>query len=155
MPGILYPAVHPPSDADLADAAASWRAELPAPLSQFMAGPAPTFLSINRFERKKVSVVPHLYGGAHEPQRPHVSQTGRCTRQLNVASSRLQGIEVAVRALHELNLRSGSNGSSTPGPAARLVLAGGYDQRLAENRDYFSELQDLVAQLGLDEQVAP
>ena len=68
---------------------------------------------------------------------------------------RLQGIEVAVRALHELNHRSGRNSSGGPRPGARLVLAGGYDERLAENREYFAELRDLVAHLGLDEQVAP
>lgn len=39
------------------------------------------------------------------------------------------------------------------GNCARLVLAGGYDERLAENREYFCELQSLVTELGLDDQV--
>ena len=35
----------------------------------------------------------------------------------------------------------------------RLVLAGGYDSRLAENREYLQELSNLVAEMGLQEQV--
>jgi alpha-1,3/alpha-1,6-mannosyltransferase len=54
-PGVLYPAVSIPGAEDLQGAEASWRAGLPPELVQFIAG-GPTFLSINRFERKKVSL---------------------------------------------------------------------------------------------------
>ena len=54
VPGVLYPAVHAPSTAELQEAADSWGAELPAPLADFLRGPGPIFLSINRYERKKV-----------------------------------------------------------------------------------------------------
>jgi len=50
-----------------------------------------------------------------------------------------------VRALSAMRKKGGS--------CARLVLAGGYDERLAENREYFCELQSLVAELRLDDQV--
>ena len=41
-----------------------------------------------------------------------------------------------------------------PGAAsARLVVAGGYDKRLAENREHFQEMQQLVSDLHLDGQV--
>ena len=53
-PAILHPAVQIPSREQLADAACSWRDELPLELVQFLEKPeAVTFLSINRFERKK------------------------------------------------------------------------------------------------------
>lgn len=35
----------------------------------------------------------------------------------------------------------------------RLVIAGGYDSRLAENREYLEELKDLAAELGLTQKV--
>ena len=54
-PGVLYPAVSIPAAEDLQGAEASWRGGLPPELAQFIAGGA-TFLSINRFERKKASL---------------------------------------------------------------------------------------------------
>ena len=40
------------------------------------------------------------------------------------------------------------------GGGCKLVLAGGYDARLAENREYFQELEGLVDELGLEGQVS-
>ena len=37
--------------------------------------------------------------------------------------------------------------------AAHLVIAGGYDKRLAENREHFEEVRQLVIELGLEQQV--
>lgn len=54
-PRVLYPAVAIPAASDLEDAAAGWRQGLPPATAQFVAA-GPTFLSINRFERKKVCV---------------------------------------------------------------------------------------------------
>lgn len=45
--------------------------------------------------------------------------------------------------------------SAEPGVAnSVLVIAGGYDKRLAENRDYFDEIRDLVSECGLESKVA-
>lgn len=60
----------------------------------------------------------------------------------------MQNVALAVRALHELNATQAQIGTK-----ARLVLAGGYDARLAENRQYFGELQQQIEQLGLQGQV--
>lgn len=65
VPGILYPAVIVPTEEGLTAAASAWRDELPPALVAFL-GRQRSFLSINRFERKKVSgfascvVVPSL-----------------------------------------------------------------------------------------------
>lgn len=60
----------------------------------------------------------------------------------------LQGIPLAVKALHQLNEQEVS---STAAP--RLVVAGGFDKRLAENRDHYEEVRQLVVDLGLQQQV--
>jgi hypothetical protein len=60
---------------------------------------------------------------------------------------------LAVRAFRELldmHLAGAKNGSA--GARCTLVLAGGYDARLAENRDHFAEIQALVRELGLQDQ---
>ena len=51
-PGVLYPAVSIPAAEELEEAGAGWREGLPPETARFLAG-GPTFLSINRFERKK------------------------------------------------------------------------------------------------------
>ncbi len=89
-------------------------------------GAAPEFLSINRFERKK-------------------------------------GIGLAVEALALLHerLREGPGGGGRPGGRRRggtaddeglprLVLAGGYDARLAENVEHLEELKAQARELGVD-----
>ena len=67
-----------------------------------------------------------------------------------------QNLGLAVRAFGELleSLRQGEGGPAAA-PGCVLVLAGGYDKRLAENREHFVEVQRLVADLGLQEQVRP
>jgi hypothetical protein len=65
-----------------------------------------------------------------------------------------QGIELAIRAFGVLvdNIqKKESNGAELP----RLVVAGGYDIRLAENRAYFEELKNEAAALGLQDKVGP
>ena len=114
---MLYPAVPIPTEQQLADSESSWRSELhPAALLAFVKGAegGPLFLSINRFERKK-------------------------------------GIGLALRALARMQQQQGGGacgaGSGTvatrrksqqqqqqQAPLPRLVIAGGYDVRLAENR---------------------
>lgn len=52
-PEVLYPAVAIPSSTELKQTEDGWREGLPAEAAAFIAA-GPTFLSINRFERKKV-----------------------------------------------------------------------------------------------------
>ena len=52
LPNVLYPAVHPPTAIELETALASWDTVLPENVVQLVRS-GPTFLSINRFERKK------------------------------------------------------------------------------------------------------
>ncbi|KIW12228.1 hypothetical protein PV08_09504 [Exophiala spinifera] len=54
---------------------------------------------------------------------------------------RKKNVGVAIRAYHNL--------SSKKRQGARLVLAGGYDQRVAENVQYHKELVELAESLGL------
>lgn len=54
VPDVLYPAVVVPSDAQLAAARAGWKRTLPPDLARFIESRDAVFLSINRFERKKV-----------------------------------------------------------------------------------------------------
>ena len=66
----------------------------------------------------------------------------------------MQNLGLAVRAFRAmLDLRSKDNGAVVPERCA-LVVAGGYDKRLAENREHFQEVQQLVADLGLQEQAS-
>lgn len=53
VPGVLYPTVGLLSDEELQAAEVNWKSELPANLTEFI-GDRRIFLSINRFERKKV-----------------------------------------------------------------------------------------------------
>ena len=60
----------------------------------------------------------------------------------------LQGIPLAVQALHHLNPMEMSRTA-----APRLVVAGGFDNRLKENREHYAEVRQLVDDLGLQQQV--
>ncbi len=61
----------------------------------------------------------------------------------------VQDLGLAVRALSDLQTASRHQHQQP----VHLVLAGGYDSRLAENREVFEELHQLVAALGLQSQV--
>ena len=99
-PGVLHPAI------DL-----ETNMPLPWPTLSSSSTRPLTFVSINRFERKK-------------------------------------SLELAIRALGALRGRDLGTGCRI-----RLVLAGGYDPRLQENADYFSELSGLIDNLGMADQV--
>ena len=64
----------------------------------------------------------------------------------------MQDLGLAVRALHTLQTGPGRPQSSQP---VQLILAGGYDSRLLENKEVFEDLKRLVACLGVDHQVGP
>lgn len=57
----------------------------------------------------------------------------------------LQGLALAIHALHEFNIRAEARSR----PAAHLVMAGGYDKRLAENVEHFEEISRLIDELGM------
>ena len=59
-----------------------------------------------------------------------------------------QGIGLAIEALHELHKRGSQYAS------CRLVVAGGYDPRLAENVEHLQELRQLAQRLGVADAVA-
>ena len=53
-PAVLHPAVQPPTEAALEASASGWRDQLDPDLATFLEDASVVFLSINRFERKKV-----------------------------------------------------------------------------------------------------
>ncbi|KAK9867686.1 hypothetical protein WJX84_003091 [Apatococcus fuscideae] len=65
---------------------------------------------------------------------------------------RTKDLALAVRALSELKIAT-QGLPSIPALPVHLILAGGYDARLAENKEVYEELQRLVAALGLQSQV--
>jgi len=138
IPSVLYPAVHIPSDADIAKANKAvldhhrGKAGVKLPLDShqeqqhlmlaFMTE-ALTFLSINRYERKK-------------------------------------NITLAIQALAKLHKSRGSSSgvvesASTPSKykTVRLVVAGGYDGRVKENVEHAAELEQLAEKLGVGDSI--
>ena len=64
-----------------------------------------------------------------------------------------QDLGLAVRAFRELlAMREAGAKNGSADVRCALVLAGGYDARLAENREHFTEMQALVRELGLQDQ---
>lgn len=60
----------------------------------------------------------------------------------------MQNLGLAVQSYrHFLDAQRSAASSSG------LIIAGGYDKRLAENREHFLEIQDMVKQVGLEDQV--
>ncbi|GIL59583.1 hypothetical protein Vafri_14317 [Volvox africanus] len=66
---------------------------------------------------------------------------------------RKKGVILALKALHELQLRRGISAVAAGGVAdtdwPRLVVAGGYDPRLPENVEHLRELREAASQLGV------
>lgn len=60
---------------------------------------------------------------------------------------RKKGISLALQALAELL-------ASQPNCRARLVVAGGYDVRVAENVEHLEELRAMARDLGLEGSIA-
>ena len=168
VPDVLYPAVQVPSDDDLEVARSQWQQHLSSELARF-ATAAPLFVSINRFERKKVGIciaVMHcLWTLTCNNANPSCMNVmfyilafllrTVCFRNrvygMNglTLSFFLQGLPLAIQALHELNQQAENNHFSK----AHLVVAGGYDKRLAENREHFNEISKLINDLGMTNEV--
>ena len=91
-----------------------------------------------------------MWGGTRAGTRASSSADGADGDVVLVSLNRFErkkALELAVDALRELRA------SSPDGSAARrvrLVLAGGYDDRLDENVSYFRELEDAVAAGGME-----
>ena len=64
----------------------------------------------------------------------------------------MQSIELAIQAFRLLAKHEEMK-QDAAGVGCKLVIAGGYDPRLAENREYLEELKALASDLGLSEQV--
>eukprot|EP00210_Caulerpa_lentillifera_P000942 g912.t1 len=109
-PEVLYPATQLVSESDLEDASKCWQTELPTEIVQFLNRPkTATFLSINRFERKK-------------------------------------NIELAMHALQKVMMLSTEL-------SPQLIVAGGYDSKVQENKEVYNELQRLTEALNLRDRV--
>lgn len=65
---------------------------------------------------------------------------------------REQSIELAIQAFRLVMKHKEMKQDRSEAPC-KLVIAGGYDSRLAENREYLQELKALVDSLGLSNQV--
>jgi alpha-1,3/alpha-1,6-mannosyltransferase len=60
----------------------------------------------------------------------------------------MQNLGLAVRAFRLM-----LDGDEALAAQCALVIAGGYDKRLAENREHYCEIQELVKQLGVETHV--
>ena len=100
-PKVVYPAIDTTQFQSITDATNNQRV---------------TFLSINRYERKKQ-------------------------------------IDLAIKALHRLfsDLKNDADSSITK--TIKLIIAGGYDERVSENKLYFKELVDFCKERGIKYQI--
>ena len=73
----------------------------------------------------------------------------RWTDRNKMETCMLQGLPLAIQALYVFNQRAQANSK----PTAHVIMAGGYDKRLAENRDHFQEISELIDDLGMRHQV--
>ena len=81
LPGVLHPAVRVPSQTDLERAAERWRQHFEPDVAKFLEG-GPVFLSVNRFERKKVMAAccaAALLGGASSNSRVWHMRSCKCS----------------------------------------------------------------------------
>lgn len=142
IPEILYPAVHPPTDEELDHAAQHWKELLPQKVVTLMQS-GPTFVSINRFERKKG--IP-LAVEALECIIRDIDQ-GNVEKKENKSSSGSSSGKTGTPArIHA----DGKNPQGQP----QLIIAGGYDHRLRENVEHLREIGRLAASLGVRDRIA-
>lgn len=137
-PAVLYPAVRIPSESELEHARNTWRSVLPEDVCCLL-DQGPTFVSINRFERKKgidlaIKSLDRLLENAKVSQQ----QQGKGVGKDNGRN------------------RSGSMsiGTEADGASPCLIIAGGYDNRLAENVEYLEELRVDAERLSVIHRIA-
>lgn len=63
---------------------------------------------------------------------------------------RKKNLDLAIYALGKMNVLVPSSVSAK----TLLIIAGGYDERIAENKEYFVELQDIAEKCGVSSQVS-
>ena len=117
-PGVLHPAVVVPQEAALREAESWWHEGLSVEAVEFVSA-GPTFLSINRFERKK---------------------------GIGLA---IQALSELLARQAEAQREGRNGGVAAAPAGSRLVVAGGYDPRLPENVEHLEELRALAGELGL------
>jgi alpha-1,3/alpha-1,6-mannosyltransferase len=127
-PDVLYPAVHPPTDTELETAKNNWETMLPSNIVDLIKG-GPTFVSINRFERKK-----------------NIGLAVGALRQLMKEYNPLATSGTAS------DTKNRSESLLLPGEP-RLVIAGGYDTRLTENVQYLQELGRMASSMQVRDRI--
>ncbi|GAX76448.1 hypothetical protein CEUSTIGMA_g3893.t1 [Chlamydomonas eustigma] len=128
-PEVAYPAVPIPSDRQLSEAESKWGTELDPALVSF------------------------IRGSSNSPSTSSSSQ-----QQVLLSINRFErkkGIGLAVQALAILlkKRKEADAGGRRQQQQPKLVIAGGYDVRLAENRVHLEELKQQVQDLGLQDYV--
>jgi len=134
-PSVLYPAVHPPTDSELETAKNNWETMLPNRIADFIKG-GPTFVSINRFERKKN--IGLAVGALRQLMKEYPTSTNS-----DAASATSDAIT---------NIKDSDNSVLSPG-GPRLVIAGGYDARLSENVQYLQELGRMASTMQVRDRI--
>jgi alpha-1,3/alpha-1,6-mannosyltransferase len=124
-PSVLYPAVHPPTDSELETANKNWETMLPEKIVNLIKG-GPTFVSINRFERKK---------------------------NIGLAVGALRQLIKEYPSDASSDASDTLTGSVIPPGGPRLVIAGGYDARLSENVEYLQELGRMASSLKIRDRI--
>jgi alpha-1,3/alpha-1,6-mannosyltransferase len=135
-PSVLYPAVHPPTDSELETAKNNWETMLPNKIVDLIKG-GPTFVSINRFERKK------NIGLAIGALRQLMKEYPANTQSIAAGTATSD----AITNIDELN------SSVIPPGGPRLVIAGGYDARLSENVQYLHELGRMASTMQVRDRI--
>ena len=90
------------------------------------------------------------------PEAPKPAKTEALTLVSINRFERKKALELALRALLQLRQRRGSVGvgnGSAPYKEVRLILAGGFDERLHENVEYYAELEEIVRSGGMSDVV--
>ena len=151
VPSVFYPAVQLPSDEQIVDAQTTWETQLDADLAGFLHGKR-VFLSINRFERKKANTHTSSLLLRLQTTDPPTSVIAKLNFAPRKQCFPVQNLGLAVHAFGILQDRYSNKAEASQ---CALVLAGGYDKRLAENREHFCEMQELIERLGLPDQVHP
>lgn len=133
-PSVLYPAVHPPTDSELETAENNWETMLPNKIVELIKG-GPTFVSINRFERKK-----------------NIGLAVGALRQL-IKEDPSTRISPATSTSNATTSTEDFESSVLPPGVPRLVIAGGYDARLSENVQYLTELGRMASTMHVRDRI--
>ncbi|BDA40824.1 Alpha-1,3/1,6-mannosyltransferase ALG2 [Coccomyxa sp. Obi] len=76
-----------------------------------------------------------------------------CGKRVFLSINRFERKKNLGLAVHAFGILQEKYSNNAEVSQCALVLAGGYDKRLAENREHFCEIQELIERLGLQDQV--